>query len=194
MFDRFFGKGNATATPATPDLEPRPTQVVSDSTGDTATVRRIVASLEAMPPDQARLIASSAYILARAANADLVISDEETAAMEQALQLRGALDEATAVLVVEMAKLQAKTVGGTEDYVVTREFKSLATEDQCLNMARACFSIAAASGSISAEESAVANEIATELDIDTATLAAMRAEFTDQMSAVQEMRRLAGAN
>ena len=193
MFDRFFGKGDAPATPAAPDLEPRPAPAVSDPSGDTATVRRIVGKLEAMPPDQARLIASAAYILARAANADLIISDEETAIMEEALQRRGALDEATAILVVEMAKLQAKTVGGTEDYVVTREFKSLSTPDQRLNMVRACFNIGAANGSISAEESAVANEIATELDIDTATLAAMRAEFADQMSAVQEMRRLNAA-
>jgi uncharacterized tellurite resistance protein B-like protein len=193
MFNRFFGKGDASATPATPDLEPRPVPAVADPTGDTATVRRIVGKLEAMPPDRARLVASAAYILARAANADLVISDEETAIMEESLQRRGALDEATSVLVVEMAKLQAKTVGGTEDFVVTREFKSLSTPDQRLNMVRACFSIGAANGSISAEESAVANEIATELDIDTATLAAMRAEFADQMSAVQEMRRLNAA-
>ncbi len=111
--------------------------------------------------------------------------------MERALQDRGALDEATAVLVVEMAKLQAKTVGGTEDYVVTREFKGISTPEQRLNMARACFALAAANGSISAEESAVANAIATELDIDDVTLAAMRREFTDQMSAVQELRRQA---
>lgn len=193
MFDRFFGKGDTPAEPANTDIEPRPAPVAQDPAGDTATVRRIVGKLEAMPPDQARLVASAAYILARAANADLDISDEETEIMEEALQRRGALDEATAVLVVEMAKLQAKTVGGTEDYVVTREFKGLSTEDQRLNMARACFTIAAASGSISAEESAVANQIATELDIDTATLAAMRAEFTEQMSAVQEMRRITGA-
>ena len=113
--------------------------------------------------------------------------------MEEALQRSGALDEATAVLVVEMAKLQAKTVGGTEDYVVTREFKSISTPEQRLNMARAAFVIGAANGSISAEESAVANEIANELDIEDTALAALRAEFTDQMSAVQQMRRLADA-
>jgi tellurite resistance protein len=193
MFDRFFGKGDAPADPATPDLAPRPVPTAADPTGDTATVRRIVGKLEAMPPEQARLIASAAYILARAANADLDISDEETTVMEEALQRDDALDEATAVLVVEMAKLQAKTVGGTEDYVVTREFKGLATPDQRMNVLRACFLIGAANGSISAEESAVANEIALELDIEPGALAAMRAEFADQMSALQEMRRLTGA-
>ena len=62
--------------------------------------------------DQARLIASAAYTLARAANADLEISDDETAAIERELQAHDGLDEATAVLVTEMAKLQARTVGG----------------------------------------------------------------------------------
>ncbi len=99
----------------------------ASTAGETATVRRIVARLERMPPEQARLVASAAYTLARAAHADLDISDEETAAMERELQAHGWLDEPTAVLVTEMAKLQAKTVGGTEDYVVTREFAALAT-------------------------------------------------------------------
>jgi len=190
MFDRFFRRGDASASPDASEIVPRPEPVATDPTGDTATVRRIVAKLEAMPPDQARLIASAAYILARAANADLQISDDETAAMEEALERTGALDEPTAVLVVEMAKLQAKTVGGTEDFVVTREFRSISTPEQRLNLARACFVIGAVNGSISAEESAIANEIANELDIEDAQLAALRAEFTDQMSAVQQMRRL----
>lgn len=190
MFDRFFRKGDEPAADAT-EVVARPTPVATDPAGDTATVRRIVGRLEEMPPERARLVASAAYILARAANADLDISDDETAVMEEALQRKGALDEATAVLVIEMAKLQAKTVGGTEDYVVTREFKTISTPEQRLNMARACFLISAANGSISAEESAVANQIANELDIEDATLAALRAEFTDQMSAVQQMRRMA---
>lgn len=190
MFDRFFSKGDAPTAPAAdaPAAAPPP---APSAAGDTATVRRIVGKLEEMPPERARLVASAAYILARAANADLEISDEETTVMEEALQRKGALDEATAVLVIEMAKLQAKTVGGTEDYVVTREFKSISTPEQRLNMARACFLISAANGSISAEESAVANQIANELDIEDSTLATIRAEFTDQMSAVQQMRRMA---
>ena len=123
MFDRFFHSKPATGGDTGPPPPP-PT-----SAGDTATVRRIVAKLEAMPPERARLIASAAYTLARAANADLDISDDETAAIERELQAHESIDEATAVLVTEMAKLQAKTVGGTEDYVVTREFKALADMD-----------------------------------------------------------------
>jgi uncharacterized tellurite resistance protein B-like protein len=149
-----------------------------------------VARLESMPPERARLIASAAYTLARAAHADLDISDDETAAIEQ--ELRRDLDEPTAVLVTEMAKLQAKTVGGTEDYVVTREFKALATDAQRLDVMRACFVIGAASGEISAEEAAVLNQIAGELDITADNLNAIRAEYHERLSSVRQLRRVSG--
>ncbi|MEA2630475.1 MAG: hypothetical protein QOE66_694, partial [Chloroflexota bacterium] len=162
MFNRFFG------SQPSPAAVQRPVASISDPAGDTATVRRIVAKLEAMPPERARLIASAAYTLARAANADFEISTEETAAIERELHAHESIDEATAVLVTEMAKLQAKTVGSTEDYVVTREFKSVSTLEQRLGVLRASFAISAVNGTISAEESAVLNEIAEELDIEDA--------------------------
>ena len=187
MFRRFLGSS------APPSPEPATSAASTpDAAGETATVRRIVARLDAMPPERARLIASAAYTLARAAHADLEISDEETAAIEKELQRDGALDEATAVLVTQMAKLQAKTVGGTEDYVVTREFKALASEPQRLDVMRASFAIGAASGTISAEETAVLNQIAGELDIDAATLNSIRADYHERLSAVQQMRRISG--
>ena len=187
MFDRFFKPKSD--SPETTVVE-RPAPTVPDPAGDTATVRRIVAKLESMPPEQARLIASAAYTLARAANADLDISDEETAAIERELQSSEAIDEATAVLVTEMAKLQAKTVGGTEDYVVTREFKKLADDAQRIAIVRACFAVMAANGTISAEETGTINEIADELDIDEDVLRSIRAEYHDKFSSVQQIRRV----
>ena len=187
MFDRFFKPKSD--SPETTVVE-RPAPTVPDPAGDTATVRRIVAKLESMPPEQARLIASAAYTLARAANADLDISDEETAAIERELQSSEAIDEATAVLVTEMAKLQAKTVGGTEDYVVTREFKKLADDAQRIAIVRACFAVMAANGTISAEETGTINEIADELDIDADVLRSIRAEYHEKFSSVQQIRRV----
>ena len=189
MFDRFF-KPKSDSTETTVVERPAPT--VADPAGETATVRRIVAKLESMPPEQARLVASAAYTLARAANADLDISDEETAAIERELQASEALDEATAVLVTEMAKLQAKTVGGTEDYVVTREFKKLADDAQRIAVVRACYAVMAANGTISAEETGTINEIADELDIDEDVLRSIRAEYHDKFSSVQQVRRVSG--
>lgn len=163
----------------------------STAAGDTATVRRIVARLERLPVDQARFVASAAYTLARAAQADLEITPEETAVIESELQRDEALDESTAVLVTEMAKLQARTVGGTEDYIVTREFAALANEAQRIDVLRACFAVGAASGSISAEETAVLNQIAKELALDPDVVNAIRSEFHDRLSAVQAVRRIA---
>jgi tellurite resistance protein len=190
MFQRFFGPADPTAGQSAP--APTAPPVVDTTAGETATVRRIVARLESMPPERARLLASAAYTVARAAHADLDISDEETAFIEQELQTTGSLDEPTAILVTEMAKLQAKTVGGTEDYVVTREFAKIATDEQRLAVLRACFAVSAASGSISAEESAEVNQIANELGLDAAAVSAIRADFRERMSSVQEVRRLAG--
>ena len=62
--------------------------------------------------------------------------------------------------------------------------------EQKLDVLRACFAIGAANGTISAEETAVVNEIAAELDIDDATLNAIRADFHEQLSAVQQIRRV----
>ena len=188
MFDRFLRSKPVTQAAPTSAAPAAPTGPTT--AGDTATVRRIVAKLEAMPPEQARLLAAAGYTLARAANADLEISEDETTAIERELQEGEHIDEPTAVMVTEMAKLQAKTVGGTEDYVVTREFKSISTPELRLRVMRACFAIAAANGSISAEETSVLNQIAEELDIDDAALNAIRADYHEQLSAVQTLRRM----
>jgi tellurite resistance protein len=188
MFRRIFGPGPEHEQAA--ELETAAFDAAA-AAGDTATVRRIVARLERLPAEQARLVASAAYTLARAAHADLEISDEETAVIERELQAHGALDEATAVLVTEMAKLQAKTVGGTEDYVVTREFTALANEQQRTDVLRACFAVGAASGTISAAESAVLNQIGKELGLDDDAVNAVRAEFHERLSSVQTVRRIA---
>ena len=188
MFRRMFGAQREAAA----DQLEGALSAAGTTVGDTATVRRIVDRLEAMPPEQARLVAATAYTIARAAYADLEISADETMVIERLLQDNGLLDEPTAVLVTEMATLQARTVGGTEDYVVTRELKAIASPEQRLDVLRACFAVSAASGSISAEESAEVNEIANELDVDPAALASIRAEYHDRLTSVQRVRRLAG--
>jgi uncharacterized tellurite resistance protein B-like protein len=161
------------------------------SSAETMTVRRIVARLEALPRDEAHYLAGFAYVMSRAAHADLDISDAETRAMERFAVELGRIDEAQAVLVVEMAKLQARHHGATEDYLVTREFARHATREQKLALLRCCFAVGAADETISPEESGVVNQIARELDLDREELNAVRAEFHENLSAIQAMRRMA---
>jgi tellurite resistance protein len=163
------------------------------ASGETETVRRIVARLDSLPPDRARFLAGFAYIMARAAQADLDISDEETAVMEQALADIGGLDQAQAVLVVQMAKLQSRAKFGTEDFLVTREFAGFSTDEEKAAVVRAAFAVGAADDEITNDEAATINEIAHELGMDRATLNGIRDGFVDKFSAIRAARRLARA-
>ena len=192
MFRRFLGVDRQNAPdprlPVGDEAAPTP-----GSAAETATARRIVARLDALPPAEARYLACFAYVMSRAAQADLDISDEETKLMERFAVQFGGLDEPQAVLVVQMAKLQARTQGQTEDYVVTREFREISTPQQRLDVIRCCFAVGAADGMITADEAAVVNEIARELDVERDDVNAIRAEYHEQLSAVQALRRAAGA-
>ncbi|HEY6056525.1 MAG TPA: TerB family tellurite resistance protein [Candidatus Limnocylindrales bacterium] len=156
--------------------------------GETATVRRIVASLEAMAPEQARYLAGFAYVLSRAAQADLDISDVEAAEIERLVATEGGLSEAQAVIVVEIARLQARMYGETEDFLVTREWRRLATDEQALALLRCCYLVGAVQDGISAAESATLSQIASELGIDAPTAARVRAEFADRIAALRALR------
>ena len=185
--------GGSDAPPAAAPAASPPVPAAPTPEGDTATVRRIVGQLEALPPDRARLLAGAAYVVSRAANADLSITDDEVALMEQTLVERTGVSEAEAVIVVEIARQQAFMFGSTEDYLVTREFKRVSTPEQRLGVLRACFQVAAANDEISSPESAVLSEIAAELDIEPADFDAIRAEHRDQLSVVRAIRAVQGS-
>jgi uncharacterized tellurite resistance protein B-like protein len=184
---RLFG-GNEVPPPAAPVAPATPPTVAPTAAAETATVRRIVAQLEALPPDRARLLAGAAYVVSRAANADMTITGDEVALMEQMLVERLGVSEAEAVIVVEIARQQAFMFGSTEDYLVTREFKRVSTPEQRLGVMRACFQVAAANDEISSPESAVLNQIATELDIEPADFDAVRSAHREQLSVVRAAR------
>lgn len=175
-----------------PDGSPviRPTTAGIDA--ETETVRRIVGELEALPADRARFLAGFAYVLARAAHADLHISDEESRAMERIVVEHGHLPAAQAALVVGIAKSHSRLIGATEDYLVTREFVRASTEQERLDLLRCCYVVGAVDGSISAEETGTLSQIADELNVDRERLTELRAEFAEQMSAVRELRRMRG--
>lgn len=169
---------------------PRPGATASSDPRDTETVRRIVAQLEAMPRDRARFLAAFAYILTRVAAADLDISDVEEGAIESLIAEHGKLPEAQAILVAEMARHQALLVGGTEDYLVTRQFKELSTDAERLDLLRCCYLVGAADDEISLEESDTLQDIAFELDVDRHTVGRLREEFASKLSAIKLLNRM----
>lgn len=154
--------------------------------GDTDTVRKIVASLEAMPPEQARFVGAFAYTLSRVAHADLDISAAETAKMEEIVHRLGGLPEEQAILAVQIAKSQARLFGGTENFLVTREFRDVSTRDQREKLLDCLFAVSAADGSITGPEEMQIKLIAGELGFTHGELVAARSRWNDYRAVLQK--------
>ena len=156
--------------------------------GDTASVRRIAAQLERLEPDAAKYLASFAFVLARVANADLTIVESETLEMERIVRTLSSLSEGEAALVVQIAKTQSHVLGDTENYVVTREFRRIASREQRAQLLQCLYAVAAADGTISGVESSVIQAIAEELGFTRAEANGVRSEYRDKLSELQAQR------
>ena len=156
-----------------------------DGAGETETVRRIAGQLERLDPEKAKYLASFAYVLARIAHADLEIDASETAAMERCVHEIAELTEAEAALAVQIAQSQARMLGGTENYVVTREFRSVSSAEQRGNLLRCLYEVAAADGTISTDESAEIAAIGEELGFTRAEINSLRGAYRDKLAEFQ---------
>lgn len=165
----------------------------SGGAGDTETVRRIVARLEAMDSETARYVAAFAYILGRAAHADQHFSTEETAAMEEAVARFGGLSEQEAILVVQIAKSQNRLAGGTENFLVTREFSEIASSEQKAQLLDCLFAISAADDSISSAEESQIRQIASELGFSHRDYVVARSKYSAYRETLKAFKRQTGS-
>jgi uncharacterized tellurite resistance protein B-like protein len=156
---------------------------------ETEAVRRIASALERLEPEAARYLARFAYVLGRVARADLDVSSEETAAMERIVMERGALPEAQAVLVVQIAKSQNALFGGTDNYLVTREFAATATREQKVALLQCCFAVSASDGDVSPAEDDEIRGIASELGLDHEDFIAARSAYREFLSVLKRPAR-----
>jgi uncharacterized tellurite resistance protein B-like protein len=155
-------------------------------TAESESVREIIRTLDRLEPDRARFLAAFAYILGRVARADLVISDAESGEMERLLVQQGGLAPEQAILVVQMAKSQHELFGGTENYLVTREFNRIATQDQKLALLQCLFSVSASDEWISLVEDNEIRRIASELKITHADYIKSRSAWRDQLAILKK--------
>jgi uncharacterized tellurite resistance protein B-like protein len=154
---RFLGVGG-------PDRESRE--------AETDTVRRIAGQLERLDAAQAKYLAAFAYVLARVAHADLDVDETEVAAMERS--------------VAGLAELsQARLLGGTENYVVTREFHRVSSKPQRASLLECLFAVAAADGSISGSESSEIAAIGEELGFTRAEVNSLRSRYREHLAELQ---------
>lgn len=177
IFKRFLGL---------PAAEDDPSAAATDS------VRKIVARLEELEPERARFVAAFAYILGRVAFADLDISKAESRRMEDLVVRFGGLPEDQALLVVEIAKSQNRLFGGTENYLVTREFASIASPEQKLELIDCLFAVSAADHSISVVEEEQVRRVANELGLTHTQYVEARARYSELRAVLQGLGDPAG--
>jgi uncharacterized tellurite resistance protein B-like protein len=148
-------------------------------------VRRIVRELEAMDPASARHLALFAFLLARVANVDLDISEEESAAMQRLVECAGELPAAQASLVVEIAKAQNRLFGDTQNFLAARQFRDLATEEQKRDLIHCLFAVAAADDSIAVVEEETIRQISRELLLTNDEYLAIRSAYREKRSVLK---------
>jgi uncharacterized tellurite resistance protein B-like protein len=153
--------------------------------GDTDTVRRIVAELDRLDPARARYVAAFAYILGRVALADRQVSEAETHVMERIVMERGGLPEEQAIMIVQIAKSQNLLFGGTEDFLVAREFATLATYEQKLALLECLFAVSTADKTITLAEDQEIARIALELKIEHADVVRARIANREYLSVLR---------
>lgn len=153
---------------------------------ETETVRKIVRELDGLPPERARFVASFSFILSRVAHADLSISDEETQAMESIVIEHAGLPRDQAIIVVQMAKTQSLLFGGTENYLVTREFNRIASRGEKMALLDCLFAVSAAGGEITSVEDRVIRQIADELLLEHSDYIAVRSNFREHLAVLKD--------
>ena len=157
----------------------------SSSSAETETVRKITEALDRMEPERARYIAAFAYLLGRVARADLNISAEETREMERIVAEKSRIPEEQAIIVVQIAKSQNILFGATENYLVSREFNWMATQEQKLALIDCLFAVAAADESISTVEDNEVSQIADELRIEHPDFIAVRSAYRKYLAVLK---------
>ena len=153
--------------------------------GETETVRKIVDQLDGMETERARFVAALAYVLARVAWADREFDRSERRSMEEIVRREGGLSEQQAVLVVQMAKSQNQLFGGTENFLVTRELKDVAGDEERRRLLDCLFAVSAADDSVSGVEEAHVRQIASELGFTHREYVAARRRYSDQRTVLR---------
>jgi uncharacterized tellurite resistance protein B-like protein len=162
----------------------------SEHSSETETVRKITQALDNLDPGRAKFIAAFAYLLGRVARADMHISPEETELMERIIMERGGMPEEQAILVIQIAKTQNILFGGTENYLVSREFNSISSHEEKMALLDCLFAVAAADESIATIEDNEISQIADELRIEHPDFIAARSNYRDWLEVLKDSRKL----
>jgi uncharacterized tellurite resistance protein B-like protein len=133
-----------------------------------------------------RYIACFAYILTRSARADHQVTDGEQLEMGRILAAHTRIPAAQAAAAIRHAGIQARRSGGTDDFVVTREFDRVATHAQKVALIDALFAVSSVDASIVTVEDNEIRRIAKELKIEHTEYIAVRARHLEHLQVLKQ--------
>ena len=129
-------------------------------------IEAVERALEGLDAERARYVACFAYILGRVARADHRITALESSEMERLIVERMGLLPPQAALAVQIATTHGVRHGGTEDFLVTREFARIADREQRLALLDCLFALSSSDRSIVTLEDNEVRRIASELKLE----------------------------
>ena len=137
---------------------------------------------------KSRYVACFAYILTRSARADHEVTEAEAREMERIVAAQGGVTPEQAAGVIDVARAQALRSGGTEDFIVTREFNRLATRDQKLALLDSLFAVSGVDQSILTVEDNEIRRVANELTLEHADYITVRARYRSHLAVMQDRK------
>jgi len=152
-----------------------------------ASLVEIGKSLESLPPEQARLTAAFAYLLARVAGADLKIEDTERASMAERLETFCDMSAEQAQLLSDTAVRAADLYSPSDDHLVARAFRDMTERDERLRLLRCLFAVAAADETISTVEDNEIFEVAAAIGVSRTDVIALRSEWKKYLGAMKAL-------
>jgi len=108
--------------------------------------------------------------------------------MERGIMQLGQLPEEQAIIVVQIAKTQNLLFGGTENYLVTREFNKIATRKQKFALLHCLFAVSSTDEDISSEEDREIRQITAELKLEHKDFIAVRSDYLHHLSVLKKSK------
>jgi uncharacterized tellurite resistance protein B-like protein len=142
-------------------------------------------ALDGLDPDRARYVSCFAYILGRVARADHQVTHEESTEMERLIAERAGLPPSQAALAVKIATAHGLRHGGTEDFLVTREFARIADRDERLALLDCLFALSSSDRSIVTLEDNEVRRIASELKLEHSDFIAARSRYLRDLAVLR---------
>lgn len=163
--------------------------VTSDTPDADNSLAEIEATLAGLGTERARHLACFAYILTRPARADHAVTDGEAAQMQRIIVEHAGVSGGHAAAIVRVARDAARKAGGTEDFVITREFARSATRDEKLRLLDCLFEVSAADQSILTVEDNEIRRVASELKLEHADYIAVRRKHLEHLEVLRRTRK-----